>query len=91
MTLAVFLLMQDGCSKPPIQKLQGFAQGTSYHISYWSESPPNEQKVKADIEMEFEKIDAILSNYRPDSVIEQFNNTENTDNAAKYNSIDPFL
>jgi thiamine biosynthesis lipoprotein len=76
---ALFLLMLTGCSEPAIQKLEGSAQGTTYHISYWSELPVDGKNLKASIEDEFATIDKALSNYRPDSVIETFNNAENTD------------
>jgi thiamine biosynthesis lipoprotein len=73
------LVMLTGCSKPTIQKLEGPAQGTTYHISYWSESPVDTQDIKASIENEFAVIDKLLSNYRPDSTIETFNSVENTE------------
>jgi FAD:protein FMN transferase len=68
-----------GCSEPTIQKLEGSAQGTTYHISYWSESPVDSQKISTLVEQEFAAIDLLLSNYRPDSIIETFNSRENTD------------
>lgn len=76
--LVLFLALATGCSDQTIQKLQGFAQGTSYHISYWSESPINNEEIKADIESEFDKIDVLLSNYRTDSVIESFNQSRDS-------------
>lgn len=76
---ALFLVILTGCSEPAIQKLEGSAQGTTYHISYWSELPVDEKELKTGIENEFAAIDKDLSNYRPDSVIETFNNAENTD------------
>ncbi|MDP1773969.1 MAG: FAD:protein FMN transferase [Methylobacter sp.] len=75
----MFLIMQAGCSEPTIQKLEGPAQGTTYHISYWSESPMDTKDIKAGIENEFVVIDKLLSNYRPDSTIETFNSVENSD------------
>ncbi len=75
----LFLVMLAGCSKPGIQKLEGPIQGTTYHISYWSESPVDDKAIKAGVENEFAAIDKLLSNYRPDSVIETFNSAENTD------------
>jgi len=78
--LILFLaLSMAGCSEQAIQKLQGAAQGTTYHISYWSESPVDDKDIKKAIESEFATIDKMLSNYRPDSTIETFNSTENTD------------
>ncbi len=75
----LFLVMLTACSEPTIQKLEGSAQGTTYHISYWSESPADAKDIKAGIENEFVIIDKLLSNYRPDSTIETFNSAENTD------------
>lgn len=78
-TSCMFLVMLASCSEPAIQKLEGPAQGTSYHISYWSESPIDTPDIKASIENEFAVIDKLLSNYRPDSTIETFNSVDNTD------------
>jgi thiamine biosynthesis lipoprotein len=77
--LILLLILQAGCSEPSIQKLEGPAQGTTYHISYWPESPVDTKAIKADIENEFGVIDKLLSNYRPDSTIETFNSVENTE------------
>ncbi|MEY3880766.1 MAG: hypothetical protein RIQ94_1562 [Pseudomonadota bacterium] len=77
--LGLFLALLSGCSEPSIQKLEGPAQGTTYHISYWSESAVDTQDIKVGIENEFTIIDKLLSNYRPDSTIETFNSLENTD------------
>jgi thiamine biosynthesis lipoprotein len=71
-----------GCSGPAIQKLEGSAQGTTYHISYWSKLPMEGKEIEASIKNTFAGIDKNLSNYRPDSVIEAFNSTENTDAQA---------
>ncbi|HEY8158559.1 MAG TPA: FAD:protein FMN transferase [Methylobacter sp.] len=75
----LFLMTLASCSKPTIQKLEGPAQGTTYHISYWSEAPVDTKDIKASVENEFAVIDKLLSNYRPDSTIEAFNSAENTD------------
>jgi len=79
LTSCMFLVVLAGCSEPSIQKLEGPAQGTTYHISYWSESPVDTNDIKISIENEFTVIDKLLSNYRPDSTIETFNSIENTD------------
>jgi thiamine biosynthesis lipoprotein len=76
-TLALALL--NACSEQGLEKLQGAAQGTTYHISYWSPQPPDIQAIATAVETEFAVIDKILSNYRPDSVIEEFNETAATD------------
>lgn len=77
--MILFLGLLAGCSEPTIQKLEGAAQGTTYHISYWSELPVDGKTIEAGVKTEFDVIDKTLSNYRTDSVIEMFNNTENTD------------
>ncbi len=74
----LLLILLTGCSEPTIQKLEGPVQGTTYHISYWSEVPVDELAIKAGVETEFAVIDKLLSNYRPDSTIETFNHAENT-------------
>jgi thiamine biosynthesis lipoprotein len=73
------LILLAGCSEPAIQKFEGPAQGTTYHISYWSESPVDATGIKTSVENELTVIDKLLSNYRPDSTIETFNSIENTD------------
>jgi thiamine biosynthesis lipoprotein len=78
-TFGLFLLLSlQGCSEQSVEKLQGSAQGTTYHISYWSATPVDQKAIKASIETEFAVIDKLLSNYRPDSMIETFNGAENT-------------
>ena len=80
--LILLFSMLTGCSEPAIQKLQGAAQGTTYHISYWSQLPVNGKDIEDSVKNELDIIDKTLSNYRPDSVIEVFNSTENTDSQA---------
>jgi thiamine biosynthesis lipoprotein len=67
------------CSGPSVQKLEGAAQGTTYHISYWSKNSLNNSAIDVAVKNKLAAIDKTLSNYRPDSVIEIFNSTENTD------------
>ena len=85
--LILFLGMLAGCSEQALQKLEGAAQGTTYHISYWSELPVDGKEIEASIKNEFDSIDKTLSNYRPDSTIETFNSTENTDSQEVGNEI----
>ena len=76
--LILFFSILTGCSEQAIQKLEGSAQGTTYHISYWSELPVDSKDIETHIKTELDNIDKTLSNYRPDSIIETFNSTENT-------------
>ena len=85
--LILFLSLLTGCSDPSIQKLEGSAQGTTYHISYWSELPVDGKDIETSIKNELDAIDKTLSNYRPDSIIETFNSAENTDSQAVGNEI----
>lgn len=78
----LLMLSIGGCSEQAFQKIQGYAQGTTYHISYWPESPVDTKRIKTSIETEFGTIDKMLSNYRDDSTIETFNSTENTESLA---------
>lgn len=80
--LVLMLLILNACAEPTVQKLAGLAQGTTYHISYWTDAPIDPQAVKVSVEKEFAVIDQLLSNYRPDSIIEQFNQAENTEAQA---------
>lgn len=67
-----------GCDQAPeLTKFEGFAQGTTYHITYWSENAVDGQALEAAVVKEFADIDKALSNYRPDSTIEGFNNHPN--------------
>jgi len=70
---AIFLLC--GCEQPTVEKISGEAQGTTYHISFWSAQPTNILAIKQAVDDEFKRIDQLLSNYRPDSAIEQLNST----------------
>ncbi len=85
--LILFISLLTACSEQAVQKLEGSAQGTTYHISYWSESPVDAKDIQTSIKNELDNIDKMLSNYRPDSVIETFNSTENTDSQEVGNEI----
>ena len=63
----------------PIQKFSGPAQGATYNVSFWSEQPVDAKALQAQVEKELERIDLAMSNYRPDSVIEKFNQQQGTD------------
>lgn len=63
----------------PIQKFSGPAQGSTYNVSFWSEQPVDVKALQKQVENELERIDLAMSNYRPDSVIEKFNQQQSTD------------
>ncbi|MFZ4503976.1 MAG: FAD:protein FMN transferase [Methylovulum sp.] len=82
--LMLISLLLSGCEiPPPIQKLAGETQGTTYHVSYWStQTEPSVDTVKKAIDAELQRIDQVLSNYRSDSDIEHFNSTFSTEPQA---------
>ncbi|WP_229427839.1 FAD:protein FMN transferase [Methylomonas albis] len=61
-----------------MQTFSGFAQGTTYHISYWTPQALDDAQITAEAEKVFLDLDKTLSNYRPDSIIEQFNANTST-------------
>jgi len=70
------------CSpKPELSKIEGFAQGTTYHLTF--ELPANSTAELSTIEKavndEFARMDKALSNYRDDSAIEEFNANQTSD------------
>jgi thiamine biosynthesis lipoprotein len=78
--LALLVSYLTACSKiqEPI-KIEGFAQGTTYHFTF---APSNKngqeydaeyKKIQQDVIAELQRIDASISNYRNDSIIEIFN------------------
>lgn len=75
---AMLYLALAGCSEPQIQKLAGNAQGTTYHISYWSSDPVKRDDIQTAVNQTFDDLDKVLSNYRPDSDIERFNAAKST-------------
>jgi FAD:protein FMN transferase len=74
MVAVLLALANVSCVKQKdLKKLSGNTQGTSYHISFWSNTPADLKTVEKNLNTELARIDQQLSNYRPDSAIEQFN------------------
>lgn len=68
-----------GCQQAPrIQKIQNYAEGTTYHISWWSDKPVDEEALRRQIGGVLAQIDKEISNYRNDSDIEVFNRAHTT-------------
>lgn len=68
-----------GCSDPEMQSIRGFAQGTTYNVSYWSDPAIPSAEVQATARQTLDRIDRELSNYRDDSAIEEFNRAATTE------------
>ena len=78
MTSLNLALLTLSCSDQSIHKFEGYAQGTVYHISYWSAGPVDLKDLQSGVIQEFAAIDKVLSNYRTDSDIEAFNSADTT-------------
>lgn len=73
------LLTLAGCDKAPaLHKFSGAAQGTTYSLTYWSTAAVEQPQFEAAIAGELQRLDKLMSNYRDDSVIEQFNQSQST-------------
>jgi FAD:protein FMN transferase len=76
--LAVALTAMVGaCSRAPrepqIESISNVAQGTTYTIKWWTTIDVDGRALADAAEAELDRIDGLLSNFRPDSVIESFN------------------
>ena len=78
--LACASLLLTGCARhDELETLYGAAQGTTYSIQWQESGGPDRDTVAAALTAELDRIDALLSNYRPDSVLERFNRAASTD------------
>jgi thiamine biosynthesis lipoprotein len=76
----ITLLTLCACTRTEqVQTLSGFAQGTTWHVTVWQPDGVNADDLQAHINAEFERLDKALSNYRPDSTIEHFNQAKTTE------------
>jgi thiamine biosynthesis lipoprotein len=76
----LFALFLTACDQPKtVQKFEGYAQGTTYHISFWSaQKNVDATALQQAVDNELKRLDEQLSNYRDDSAIEKFNSTNST-------------
>lgn len=65
-----------------VEKFSGYAQGTTYHVSYVAVPGSTVQAVKKMVEDELVRLDQQISNYRSDSAIERFNANQTTEPQA---------
>lgn len=74
------VIFMSGCSQQPeIKKVEGFAQGTTYHVSWWSDNPVSIDTVNSLFSSELAAIDKEFSTYRDDSYISKFNQSDSTE------------
>jgi len=77
LVLILMGLLLSACDQPPrLSSLSGPAQGTTWHVTFWKAGGVTSSSVQDGIVEELARIDALMSNYRPDSAIERFNRAE---------------
>jgi thiamine biosynthesis lipoprotein len=67
----------NSAPSPVTRTVTGFAQGTTYSVQWTGGG--TESDIATAAERELERIDALLSNYRPDSTLESFNAARTTE------------
>ena len=73
------IVLLSGCSQAPkLQKISGFAEGTTYHVTYWSKQDVPVAKVTEQFNKKLAAIDKEYSTYRNDSYISKFNHSIST-------------
>ena len=76
----IFLgLVMAGCSRPRVMEIDGFAEGTTYHIKYWSPQAVSEETLRSAFNDAMADVDTQISTYRKDSIVENFNHNPSTD------------
>ena len=71
---AICLIALTACTqKSELSLIQGFAQGTTYHITIDLHDQSKLSIIEDEIKQEFLRLDQEISNYRSDSRIEKFN------------------
>ena len=79
-TLSLSVCLLTACSKTPEPvKIEGFAQGTTYHFTFVLPHINEHALISQEITAELARIDASISNYRKDSAIELFNSQLDTE------------
>src|SRR5262245_22353740 len=76
--LAIFLLLV-GCAKPAVVDHRAYpSMGTIFTISIWGGTAEERSKAFEDASQEVDRIEALMSTYRPDSEISQINRSSGT-------------
>jgi len=72
-------VLLGGCNRAPeVRKIEGHAQGTSYHITWWSPNQIDTGELKGLIDTTFADIDKKISTYTDDSDLQRFNHNSST-------------
>lgn len=68
-----------GCSRPNVMEVDGFAEGTTYHVKFWRQQTFNLDTLRQEMEATLADVDTQISTYRNDSSLENFNKNLSTD------------
>ena len=82
MLVAASMLMVSGCGQAPpeLQTLNGETMGTSYTVKFRpSQGVPSTESVEQDVQARLADIDRMMSTWRDDSEISQFNASRSTE------------
>lgn len=79
-TALIVVLALAACHRPPkLNEFDGFAEGTTYHVTWWNKTPVDMTAVSREIEHTLDDIDKEISTYRADSMLQKFNRSQSTD------------
>ncbi|WP_162174267.1 FAD:protein FMN transferase [Flavobacterium daejeonense] len=79
--LVTFFLLLTACTDKEVIKIEGNAQGTTYHISYIT---PDNKNYKRDIDSILKIIDLSMSTWVPNSIISKINDNDKNISVDNY-------
>lgn len=79
--LVTFFLLLTACTNKEVIKIEGNAQGTTYHISYIA---PDNKNYKRDIDSILKIIDLSMSTWIPNSIISKINDNDKNISVDNY-------
>lgn len=69
----------SACKRSPrLHEIDGFAEGTLYHITWWNPKRVDTVALSQDIHKAINEIDKEISSYRNDSILQGFNHSRST-------------
>jgi thiamine biosynthesis lipoprotein len=77
--VCLLLVVVASCSTEPEALITGNTMGTTYTVRVPGAAPPVIERIKNEIEQTLADVNAAMSTWQPDSVINQFNSSTSTD------------
>ncbi|WP_411359831.1 FAD:protein FMN transferase [Pseudidiomarina salilacus] len=74
--IAIALFASSCSQQATTETISGWAQGTTYHLTFWAEHQIDKKQIEAEITSELQRIDNSISNYLDSSVISRFNTND---------------